>query len=318
MDQISRKTGNVAAYPLKLDLQLFAEEEAAPNLEDSPEFAADAREFNAKMDKFMESRTQEPEMKTEPDKVDTVEKPEVVEPEKPKQDSETNKAFQEMRKQLEAEKQRAADLEAKAQQDKQRADALIAQQFGDRGIFTVEQYELAVAREREIADNERFEQAGLTPDEVRKLREFDELQNRIQGDKVSQSQQQVQSAWNQLYSAYPDLVDTSKAFDAGGVPDWFTPEMKAEIDRGASPLAAYRHAHFDKLLNGKLQNEREAAKQEALDKLNSKEHLAPNATTGGEVDHVEIDEETMRAYRALNKGKTDAQIRAWHKKYANN
>lgn len=314
MDEISRKTGNVAAYPLKLDLQLFAEEEAAPNLEDSPEFAADAREFNAKMDKFMESRTQETETKTDPEKVDTVEKPEVVEPEKPKQDSETNKAFQDMRKQLEAEKTRAAEIEARAK----KADELIAQQYGDRGIFTVEQYEMALQREREIADNERFEQAGLTPDEVRKLREYDELQQRIQGDQAKQSQQQINTAWSQLYSAYPDLVDSSKAFDDGGMPEWFTPEMKAEIDRGASPLAAYRNAHFDKLLNGRLQNEREAAKQEALDKMNSKEHLAPNATTGGEVDHVEIDAETMRMYRSLNKGKTDAQIRAWHKKYANN
>ena len=146
--------GSAADFPLKMNLQLFAEDDdVTPNLEDTPEFKEDAREYanmDAKIDKFMEEKTPkaEPEVKTEiePVKVEEIVKPEAVEPEKPKQDSETNKAFQEMRKQLEAEKARAAEIEAKAK----KADDLIAQQYGaSHGIYTVEQYEQRLQQERE-------------------------------------------------------------------------------------------------------------------------------------------------------------------------
>ena len=172
MQNISRKMGNAADFPLKLNLQQFADEnDGTPNLEDSAEFKDDAREFNAKMDKFSEERTPKAEVETENEPVKESDKavtPEVAEPEqKPKQDSETNKAFQEMRKQLEAEKARTAEIEAKAR----KADDLIAQQYGaSHGVYTVEQYEQRLQQEREQADNDRYEQAGLTDEEIRKIR----------------------------------------------------------------------------------------------------------------------------------------------------
>lgn len=318
MEQISSKTGKVADFPMKMNLQLFADEnDGTPNLEESAEFNDDAREFNLKMDKFAEERTPKAETETEkePVKEDIVENPEVVEPEsKPKQDSETNKAFQEMRKQLEAEKARADEIEAKAK----KADDLIAQQYGaSHGIYTVDQYEQRIRQEREQEDNERYEAAGLTPQEIEKLRRADELERESLQSKQEKQQEETRNQWGKLYSSYPDLVESSKLFEEGKTPDWYTQEMIDEISRGASPLAAYRNAHFETIMQRTLGSAKEVAKQEALDKINSKEHLAPNASTGGEVDHVEIDEETMRAYRALNKNKSDAQIRAWHKKNAN-
>lgn len=313
MQNISSKTGNVADFPAKLNLQLFGEEDGTPNLEESAEYEADAREFNAKMDTFakgraIETETDVVEQETEnPETVEEVEKPEVVDPEKPKQDSETNKAFQEMRKQLEAEKARVADIEARAK----KADELIASQYGEsHGIYTVEQYEQRLQQEREQENIERYKEAGLTDEEIRKIKDYDSIKQQSESSRLEQQQQAAIAQWQQLFTTYPDLSPA----EAGKSPDWYTPEMAAEIERGASPLAAYRNAHFETILQRTLGNAQEAAKQEALDKLNSKEHLAPNSSTGGEVDHVEIDDETMRAYRALNKGKTDAQIRAWHKK----
>lgn len=315
MHKISRETAKVAELPLKMNLQLFAgEDDGTPNLEDSPEFKDDAREFNAKMDKFVQEReTSKPkaepvkeEPPAEPVKAEEVVKPEVVEPEKPKQDSETNKAFQEMRKQLEAEKERA-----------KRADDLIAKQYGHMGITTVEQYDKALQAEQEAENNKRYVEAGLTPEEIQKLKDYDRIQQESEQTQQARQQQEFTAQWQSLYTAYPDLVEASKAFDEGKDPEWYTDEMKAEIARGASPIAAYRNAHFDAILQKTLNGVKETATQDAMDKVNSKDHLAPNASTGGEVDHVEIDEETMRAYRALNKGKTDAQIRAWHKKHAN-
>jgi hypothetical protein len=323
MDQISRKTAEVAALPWKLNLQFFAEEGEYPSLEESPEFRDDAREFNAKMDKFVQERTKEPAQ--EPEKPETkpdnepakateqAEPPEVAVPDqKPKQDSETNKAFQEMRKAREEAERLAKESEERAK----RADALIAKQYGHMGITTVEQYESALQAEQEAETMKRYEEAGLTPEEIEKLKKFDQLQQETEQQKQVREQQENVSRWKQLYDAYPELYETAPLFNEGKEPEWYSAEMKAEIARGASPLAAYRNAHFETILQKRLASTKEEARQDALDKLNSKSHLAPNAVTGGDVEHVEIDEETMRMYRALNKGKTDAQIRAWHKKHA--
>lgn len=325
---ISSKTEDVAALPSRypLDLQYFAgEDDGTPSLEDSPEFAADAKEFNAKMDAFTSSRTKEEPAKTEaptetPTTVPVEESQQagntdVADPEdKPKQDPETNKAFQEMRQKLKEVEKAKAEIEAKAK----KADELIAQQYGEsHGIYTVEQYEQQLQRQKDQEDQQRYEEAGLTPEEIQMLKEYPQLKQETESFQQSKQSEDFTAAWKNLYTMYPEVEQAIQKFNAGEEQDIFNDEMRAELARGASPLAAYRNAHFERIMASKLQNVQEAAKQEAIDKLNSKEHLAPNASTGGEVDHVEIDEETMRAYRALNKGKTDAQIRAWHKKHAN-
>lgn len=321
MNQISRKTGEVADRPylLRLNLQTFAEEgEGYPSLEDSSEFRDDAKEFNSKLDKFTSERAPKEETpaatepENEPAKAEEVVKPEVVDPEKPKQDSETNKAFQEMRKAREE-----AERVAKEHADKiKRADEFVAQNWGHLGITTVEQYEVALKAEREAENNQRYNDAGLTPEEIEAIQNYPATKQQIAQQQTAQTEAERQTSWGKLYAAYPDLAESSQAFEAGGKPEWFTPEMEAEIARGASPLAAYRNAHFETILQKTVGNTKEVAKQEALNSLNSKNHLKPNGTENADVDHVEIDEETMRMYRSLNKGKSDAEIRKWHKKHA--
>lgn len=330
MNEISRKIGNVADFPLKLNLQLFAD--GTPELENTPEFKEDLKEYSAmeaKLAKFTEERqAKEPaketaketpkeadaEIKTDKEPAKEVEKaatPEVATPDdKPKQDSETNKAFQEMRQKLEAAEKAKTDIEARAK----RADALIAAQFGAQGITTVEQYEQWIKQGEEEADNKRYQEAGLKPEEIEKLRKYDELQRESEADKSARQQNENTQRWQSLYTSYPELVESSNLFNEGKDPEWYNDEMKALIANGSSPRAAYRDVHFETILQNRLKDTKEVAKQEALNQLNSKEHIKPNATTGGDVDHVEIDDDTMRMYRQLNKGKTDAQIRAWHKK----
>lgn len=322
MNQISRKTAEVADLLLKLDLQLFAEEDdGTPNLEDSPEFKDDAKEFNAKMDKYTESREskatpaeQPKDNEPAPASKEAV-TPEVAVPEdKPKQDSETNKAFQEMRRKADEAERRAAEVEARAK----KADELIAQQWGkSHGIYTVEQYEQRLQQEREAEDNERYQAAGLTPEEIEKIRKYDELQQETETQRVTRQQEEHNRSWSDLYAAYPELVESAnEKFTKGEDTEWYNDAMKAEIARGASPLAAYRNAHFETILQTAMKSTKEVAKQEALNSLNSKNHIKPNGSESGDVEHVEIDDETMRMYRSLNKGKTDAQIRAFHKKNA--
>lgn len=324
MDYISRKTGNVADFPLKLNLQMFADEaDGTPSLEDSPEFREDAKEFdamNAKMDKYVKEHTKETikevaaentiENKPAEESKEAV-KPEFAVPDdKPKQDSETNKAFQEMRQKLEAAEKANAEIEAKAR----KADELIAQQYGQsHGIFTVEQYEQRIKQEAEAADDERYQAAGLTPEEINKLRTVDELQTQMMQQEEQKRASEINSQWQSLYSTYNDLQESSKLFSEGKEPEWYNAEMKAEIARGASPLAAYRNAHFEAIMQNAVKGTKETAKQEALNQLNSKDHMRPSGSDGGDVDHVEIDAQQMAMYRRMT-GKSDSEIRKFHKK----
>jgi hypothetical protein len=323
MKETSSKTEEVAVLPrfkLPLNLQLFAGE--TPELEDSQEFKEDLKEFTqfeTKVAKFTEERqaketqkeTVEKPTENKPEKeVVKAATPEVAVPDdKPKQDSETNKAFQEMRQKLDAaEKDKAAN-----EQRAKKADELISQQYGHLNVHTVEQYEQRLKQEKEQEDNERYQAAGLTEEEVEKLRKYDELQLETETQKVARQQEDNQTRWGALYTAYPDIVETSKAFNEGKEPEWYNEAMKTEIANGASPLAAYRNAHFDTILQNSLKGTREVAKQEALNQLNSKDHIKTNANTGGEVDHTEISPEQMAIYRRMT-GKSDSEIRKFHKK----
>lgn len=316
MENISRKSVEVAELRYKVNLQLFAEDgEPYPELENDPDFKEDDREYSkmdAKIEKFTEERTPKAEVKTEnePVKVEEIVKPEVVDPEKPKQDSETNKAFQEMRKQLEAEQAKA-----------KKADELISAQFGDRGIHTVEQYDQWIREGEEEAELERLKNSGLSAEEIQKLKDYDRLLAETSQESQAKYQQTIKSQWDEVFNAFPDLDKrdiqfngTQVTFAGEKAPEWLTSDMIAELESGAKPLNAYRNAHFDTILANATKTIKETAAQDALDKLGSKDHLAPNASTGGEVDHVEIDPEQMRIFRQLNKGKTDAQIRSFYKK----
>lgn len=326
MNKISRKMAKFADLPYGY-LQLFAE--GTPALEDSPEFKEDLKEFSAfekKMAKFTEERkSKEAEKETSKQTKEPAEKiiekelvketvkavhEEVATPEqKPKQDAETNKAFQEQRKAREEAETKAKVLEEKAA----RADALIKAQFGKQGITTVEQYEQWIKDGQDEADTERYKTAGLTEVEIEKIRKFDEIQAKAESTQQEQSQQAYLSQWEALYKAYPDLKTDAEAFREGKDPSFYNDEMKAELARGSSPLAAYRNAHFETILANATKGTKETAKQEALDQMNSKNHIKANAQLGGDVDHVEISNEQMAIYRRLT-GKTDAEIRKFHKK----
>lgn len=316
MENISRKSVDVADLRYKVNLQLFAdgEGEPYPELENDPEYKKDAQEYSkmdAKLDKFTEERTQKAEVKMEDEPVEEVKAvtEEVATPEKPKQDSETNKAFQDMRKQLEAEQAKA-----------KKADALISAQFGDRGIHTVEQYDQWIKEGEEEAELERLTTAGLTPEEIQKLKDYDRLLAETSQDSQTKYQQTVKSQWDEVFNAFPDLDKRDIQFNGTQVtfvgdkpPEWLTSDMISRLESGYNPIDAYRNAHYDTILANATKTIKETAAQDALDKLNSKDHLAPNASTGGEVDHVEIDPAQMAMYRKLT-GKSDAEIRKFHKK----
>lgn len=98
------------------------------------------------------------------------------------------------------------------------------------------------------------EEAGLDADKMEAYLENHPLMKRAQlavlerqklelEHKVEQSKQLEKQKWNEMYEAYPELVESSHLFDEGGTPDWYTPEMQERIARGYDPKDAYELAH---------------------------------------------------------------------------
>lgn len=83
---------------------------------------------------------------------------------------------------------------------------------------------------------------------VQQARQAMEERQQLESERQQQSvKQKVQSEWNQLYEAFPDIRDSSQAFTKGESPEWYTTEMKAMVEQGYKPLDAYRLAHMDKI-----------------------------------------------------------------------
>jgi hypothetical protein len=123
---------------------------------------------------------------------------------------------------------------------------------------------------------EDAEIAGLDPDRVDAWLDnhplLQEANKAIQAgqkneqERVKQEiEQQSLAKWNELYEAYPDLVESSKAFEDEGAPEWFTPEMQAKINRGYDPIDAYESAHKSNIIRqSKEQGKRQAIKEQRL------------------------------------------------------
>jgi hypothetical protein len=94
------------------------------------------------------------------------------------------------------------------------------------------------------------------------------------------AEQQRLSSWDELYKAFPDLVDDSKKFSEGGRADFYTPEMERMYMAGYKPLDAYKLAHMDKIqTQTKKQTEQKVIKQQLLGQRSQVEGTSPVDTT---------------------------------------
>lgn len=106
---------------------------------------------------------------------------------------------------------------------------------------------------------QQAEDAGLDPDKVEAYLNdhplMKEAQQAIQERDSSRLEQETQTRkqtihnqWQELYKAYPEIVEDSNKFTPeGGKADFYTPEMESMVNAGYKPLDAYRLAHMDKI-----------------------------------------------------------------------
>ena len=71
----------------------------------------------------------------------------------------------------------------------------------------------------------------------------------IEKEKNQTQQESYLKGWQSLYDAYPTIVDDSHAFNRGETPTFFTPEMKARVDKGYDPIDAYELTHKAEITN---------------------------------------------------------------------
>ncbi|MDQ0062379.1 hypothetical protein [Paenibacillus harenae] len=201
-------------------------------------------------------------------------------PAEQKQDPELNSKFAEMRRRAEA-----ADARAK------KADDVVAKQWGHIGVTTVEQLEQHLEREARQAEEERWRDMGLEPDEVQKLID-EKLENHpdVLAAKKSKQESFRATQMEKLNKTYG--LDIKTVEDIQNLPN--AEAMIQKIVAGYEWDEAYLVTHQDHI----TQNLASRAKQSALNNQQSKAHL--KTTKGGsDVDTFTPDPEVMANYRSM-------------------
>lgn len=282
----SSKKAEVADLPLKMNLQLFSEE--AP----SDEGASFDDEQIVEDDNTEEYDSYEDDNDDFVEDSDEAQQPEVADlDEKPKQDSETNKAFQKMRQELEAAQslmKRNADIARKygaeygvfSEED-------ISAQFGDsHGIHTLEEFEQQL-------QYDAYREKGIDPDEIRQI--VDNHPDLVAARQMRQDQLLLTN-FQELQSEYPDLVK-----EANDVPA----EVWSKWNNGQNGLTL---AEAYTLVNRKeiIAKQAAAARQATLNNMSSKSHMKPSGNVGTGADTTQIPADVLKMYKQMSPGKPDS------------
>lgn len=244
------------------------------------------------------SETHEPE---------EAEKPEVAEPEpEQRQDSETNKAFQEMRKKMES-LEKEKQFARKYGQYGVFEESDIERLYGSKGIHSVSDLDKAIENERREKERQEWIDQGLDVDMVDKYLQ-QKLENHpdvIKGRQAAYDSMLVNS-FDEVKRSYPDMVKS---------PEDIPTEVWQRFNNGQNGVSL---AEAFLLVRNKEIVEREQAKirQAALNNGASKNHIRANGSDGAGTDMTQIPDEVLNQYRRLFKGtgKTDKDFIAHYKK----
>lgn len=303
---------------------------AAPNTETE---ATEPQDGNVEQDTGGETGTQEG------DAAPAEQQEEVDEQEPaPKQTPEQNAAFAKLRREAE-----------EAKRELQQLDAWVEQNFGQtHNLHTWKQYQEAVQQTRQQSQTQQQQQVfqqqlqnvytqtrqywlNLGYDEnfaeaqarnevriVQAEQRAQEAQNAILQERQYKAQQQQRIAQElahqqrikrilddhaALTAKYGDMVPSMEQLAAD-------PEIIRLMGQGYSLRSAWLEANEDKIAG----RASAAAKQRALNQVNSKKHLKPDGESGGELDAVVVPPDVMANFRALNKGVPDEKFIEFYRK----
>lgn len=206
-------------------------------------------------------------------------------PAEQKQDPELNAKFAEMRRKVESAEKEAARAK--------KADDMVAKTWGHMGITTVEQLEVQLEKEAREAEEDRWREKGVEPEEIQKMID-EKLANH---PSVLAAKQREQDSFR---SAQMDKLNKNYGLDIKSLDDiQGLPNAEAMIQKivaGYEWDEAYLVTHQEHI----SQNLASRAKQAALNNQQSKSHL--KTTKGGsDVDTFTPDPEVMANYRIMFK-----------------
>jgi len=229
---------------------------------------------------------------------------------KPKQTAEQDRFYADSRRKLEAAEKRATDSEAQRTSDREIAkkygqygvysDADVAEKYGkSHGVNTIAELETALR-------NEEYEKAGIDPEIINKI------VNEHPSIKAAQAAQEANTKVQEDRFLVDSFSELSKEFteisDAKDVPVdvW---RVWQNGKSGISLKQAYVAVNYEAIATKKA----DAAKQAALNNIQSKDHVRGNGK-GTEVDSVRVPDDVMEQYKRFNPKATTEQIKAHYKK----
>lgn len=214
----------------------------------------------------------------------------------------------------EAERQRDIAI-ARAKSD---ADEYIQNALGDLGLVnpytntpirTREELDAYRDRHSKEAENEVYSRLGVSQSdmsrvvsnspEIREMREFFNAAKRQEDERVIRAEIEEINRLNPNAN-FKDVADILNS-DIG-------PEFRKNVEAGNNFLNAYKLADMSRL----MERERAAGRQQALNGVNGKNHLAATAVQG--VGSVPVPADVAEMYRGMIPGITDAEIRKEYNK----
>lgn len=278
---------------LTLDLQMFAEgeevvEESGENEVETP---AESQE--------------EPEAESE----ETVEEDGNDEPHE--QTAEENARYAAMRRRAEEDARRK--YEGQLNQMNQQVAAMcqgVTHPVTGQPITNVNDYLDALAIQQRQANEQELQEKGIDPSLIDRMIASNpvvmQAQQVIEQNKMMGAEQQLQNDLAEITKIDPNIKGINELAQLPNFPD-----MLARVERGDSLLDAYKIVNF----NNFMQHTEGAARQQAINQMRGKSHLAsPSTSVATDNDEVEVPAEIMKSWK--EDGKTEKQIRELYAKVA--
>ena len=224
---------------------------------------------------------------------------EVTEPQT--QSPETNAAFANMRRQLEAANRRIADT-----------DAMFARQFGKytnpetgQPIRSAQDYYEAMAAQERMNAREQMQQNGIDPTMIDNLIANSPAVRQAQAATAElnnyRAQQKLEADYKEILALDPSLNGIDDILN-----DPSMPLMAERVAQGMSLVDAYKIVNFDKVFNSK----EAAVKQQTINQVKGKNHLSTGAAVNVSSDLEDIPANMLEDFKDRFPEKSPKELKA--------
>lgn len=277
---------------LVLDLQTFADEEVVDTGENEVETTAESQE-ETEADEEVETGETDGDAEPQP------------------QSAEENARYAAIRRRAEEDAKRKYD--ASINQLNQRVAAMcqgVTHPITGQPITNVNDYMDALAIQQRQANEQELQEKGVDPQLIDRMIAQNpivmEAQQVIEQNKLMNADAQIQRDLAEISKYDPNIKGIN---DLAALPNF--QEILDRVSRGANLVDAYKMVNFDNF----MQHTNEAARQQAINQMRGKNHLATQSqNVATEDDIVEVPQEIMARYK--EEGKTEKEVRELFKKVA--